>query len=1156
MRKIFLKVFSLMVSIALVAYLVPGAAWVKDVAAAGGNDVSSQFDITNFVLKNGETPITEGGEVHADPPPLFSFAIGLAQGLDPTFEAGDYILIPVPGEVFEYADIEGTTVQADGEDYVTLNMLDTPDGKKIRVALSSDGISTFNLNVEASLKSGLTGDADGEKDISVTFGSTTVSFTLKGLTPETPPPTSTPASFSKAFESLTDREWIWKMDVKAGSDGLQGAVITDILNTSRQELTGVSVDGEMIGTGSSEPYYTYDSGTGEVKVHLADMTAGENQTVRLMTELTDAVWYSASASQTLSNSASLSATGGTLPTVTTADASKDITNEWMTKEGSVVNAPNGKKAIEWTLTINTDGKILDNATLTDVLPSGLSIPTADDITVTPGLAGMTKSVDLNIITIEFPQISTVYTVKYTTLVTDPAAYDSNANKAFENAATLTWGWGGNPGPGQTASLTIPKTVNVSTRVLEKSAGTYDAANRTILWTIVVNRNQVELKNPTLTDALPTGLKYVPNSFTVQKYGETAVSVSGMPDESSSSITYDFDGYKDGDGGISDSYTLTYKTEVLEPKIYAWNYSGQPYKNTAALTADAGLIGTQTVEATATVNSNVLKKTDATYDYSTRTLTWVITVNENETELTNAVVEDILPAGLTYLDSASTPTASGSFTPADRKLTFNLGTIDEKYTITVKARVPEEQAVFGQPDPKTYTNTVTLKTDDNGTELLSQSAGSPVVNKNPLVKKDLTGIDGTNWIEWSVAINGNAWTIHNPVLTDTLQDGLILDEGSVSIYPQTLEADGSLTTDAAPIGKNLYTVTLNAATNTLTLQFKNTIHSPYLIQFITDIDLAKINGNTEISNTMQFAGGGVSSGLESQVNPLKLAAWSSNASATSKYGSLKIIKVDASNPSKLLPNAEYELWNQAKTIKKGTLVTDENGEALLPKLAYRVYYLKEVKAPENYNLQPDWMEIVISGAEPNVTKTLKNVKIGSAPVTDNTGTSSTPGTTPQEQSSAATATTTETSAPVVSSGGSSSEGVSAAETTTPDDRTLSVRTSKGQPAKGSVPVPQGSVPAVSTPPGHGTVTLNPDGSWTYSPDDGFEGTDTFTVSIMDASGALNTYHIKVAVGAAGNVASPNTGNEAFPVAALIGLSVGMFVVASHINSKKKKTFRKF
>lgn len=52
------------------------------------------------------------------------------------------------------------------------------------------------------------------------------------------------------------------------------------------------------------------------------------------------------------------------------------------------------------------------------------------------------------------------------------------------------------------------------------------------------------------------------------------------------------------------------------------------------------------------------------------------------------------------------------------------------------------------------------------------------------------------------------------------------------------------------------------------------------------------------------------------------------------------------------------------------------------------------------------------------------------------------------------------------------------------------------------------------PQHGIVILNPDGTYTYVPDEGYCGTDTFTYDILDKRGGVTTATKKLNVDGSG------------------------------------------
>ncbi|MBF4605202.1 Ig-like domain-containing protein [Curtobacterium sp. VKM Ac-2884] len=83
--------------------------------------------------------------------------------------------------------------------------------------------------------------------------------------------------------------------------------------------------------------------------------------------------------------------------------------------------------------------------------------------------------------------------------------------------------------------------------------------------------------------------------------------------------------------------------------------------------------------------------------------------------------------------------------------------------------------------------------------------------------------------------------------------------------------------------------------------------------------------------------------------------------------------------------------------------------------------------------------------------------------------------------------------------------------TPNGTTLTVPASKGVLSNDSG---TGLSVVSNTTPAHGTATVQPDGSYTYTPADGFSGTDTFQYTAKDSSGQTSTSTVTITVAPAG------------------------------------------
>ncbi|PEL72679.1 prealbumin-like fold domain-containing protein, partial [Bacillus wiedmannii] len=83
------------------------------------------------------------------------------------------------------------------------------------------------------------------------------------------------------------------------------------------------------------------------------------------------------------------------------------------------------------------------------------------------------------------------------------------------------------------------------------------------------------------------------------------------------------------------------------------------------------------------------------------------------------------------------------------------------------------------------------------------------------------------------------------------------------------------------------------------------------------------------------------------------------------GQVEITKVDATDTNKKLAGAVFEILKDGTKID--TLTTDENGKATSKELEPGDYILKEVQAPEGYELSDKEIEFTISNQKIEVVK---------------------------------------------------------------------------------------------------------------------------------------------------------------------------------------------
>ncbi len=418
---------------------------------------------------------------------------------------------------------------------------------------------------------------------------------------------------------------------------------------------------------------------------------------------------------------------------------KDIS---MQKSGAQIVNVNGQKVIEWTIELGPEGRDTLDGTIVDVLPAGL--------TYVPGSATLidayegsisTPVVDGQKLTIEVNDVKTYYhaKVKFQTTYDDDFGQDitNSTSMSVNNDAIF------NPSDGTTGA-TDGGQVTVVPDMVSKSGSAIDA-NGDITWTVVLNREQLDLQGATYTDTIGPGLAL---------NGDISINPSNGANITTTANGFTVE-FVTG-AALKDTYTITYKTSVED-------YTVQSFKNTAELTE--GTVKHYDVSKEAVVpGMNLLDKAYTSFNTVTNTFTWTITVNKENIPLQDVVVTDsFLPGEMEFISAS---VAYSALDEVNGRVTFDLGDISTTQTITIVTRIKNPESL----DKTTYYQFV------NNAEMTSTDIHVPVedsadtwiqVKEPELISKKGEIKDGV--IEWTVTVNQPQLTVEGMVLSDVLPE---------------------------------------------------------------------------------------------------------------------------------------------------------------------------------------------------------------------------------------------------------------------------------------------------------------------------------------------------------------------------------------------------
>ncbi|EEM70639.1 hypothetical protein bthur0009_33920 [Bacillus thuringiensis serovar andalousiensis BGSC 4AW1] len=393
------------------------------------------------------------------------------------------------------------------------------------------------------------------------------------------------------------------------------------------------------------------------------------------------------------------------------------------------------------------------------------------------------------------------------------------NGIIVNEATITYTFQPNPGepPVTVTTPTPPTTTNVNTATTNptKSADkVFALLGDTITYTISLqNTGTVPATNVLVTDPIPAGTTFIPNSVTINDVTQpgivpsSGILIGTLEPNTSAVVTFQV------------QVTSIPPTGFIENQgTVSFQYQPDPTRPPVSVTTPTPTTKTQVSEVTINPNKQGNPQTINLGDTVTYTITFQNVGNINATDV---IITDPTPAGTTFIPNSVT--INGVSSPgANPNSGVNVGTVTPgqivtlTYQVTVTALPPDgiikntaTVTYTFQPNPGEPPITIT-----DPTPTVEVSVITPTPNPNKLADKQI--VDINEIITYTVTFqNRGSVPATSVIITDPLANGLTFVPGTVIL--NGIPDLGANPVEGIPVG----TVNPN---DTITVQFQARVTS--------------------------------------------------------------------------------------------------------------------------------------------------------------------------------------------------------------------------------------------------------------------------------------------------------------------------------------------
>lgn len=871
--------------------------------------------------------------------------------------------------------------------------------------------------------------------------------------------------------------------------------------------------------------------------------------------------------------------------------------------------------LHWKISINDSLSDITDAVLTDVISSGQeyvlnSLKVYKDNSTEPMETGYTPVITnqgdgTTKISIGFGNISSKFTVKYDTVVTNSAnGAQINNSAAFSGAETevktnqnkvytiKVYAGGTGTGDSNLGSITVKKTDADTGNPITSSQAQFKLYYKLNGTDRLVEEAATNMNNGAYTFVnLPLGVTYylketgAPTGYVIDNEEK------GIPlDTTNKDVAYTFPNHKIT--GIIEFIKLDEKGSFLQGAEFSLYKKSDTGFNSplASVTSDKnGKVRFENVE----YGEYIIKETMAPNKYTLNKDLLPASITENGKTVTLSAVSNALAKGsiiITKEDSITGAKLSNATfavynkdtdakvmeksTDAGGTVTFELpfgeyyfkevaapgdyilANQQKDFSITIEG---EQQIFIAKNQPK-----VTLEiTKTDKAEPGKKLPGAKFRITGPDTDREVvTGADGTALLK---GLGHGVYTVeeiappHGYQLSDNDKQEVTIDDKSgeiVSVEFTNLKTRTILIqkVDAADSSTKLAGAVFEVRTKKGVLVGEYTTDAQGVIE-VSDLSF----GAYLIKEISPAPGYQLSSGesQEVQINSDSPEPYRIDFT-NEKLRKLIIRKVDSSNTAKVLAGATFSIKGPDGYAAEAT--TPADGTILLENLKFGTYTITEIKAPAGYYLNGVPVEVKIDNQKEEFIVDVKNSVY--VPVPEGTPTPTPTGTPVPTPTATPTPTPTPTVTPAPTHAVTPTPTPGTKVTPTPTPEPILEITPEDTPKGGKVPVPEDSTALPGKTPDNGKVTVDEDGNWEYIPDTGFTGKDDFTVIITHPDGTTEEIPIyieveKVPLGNGPKDSDKNTSphipktGEKIPMAVLPIAIAGMMTGIITLTLRKKR-----